>query len=143
MNGAAEIYGKVLVGDYKSGNIYQLDLDTYTDNGGVIQRIAHSPSIHASTYRAVIRRFVIELEAGVGLTTGQGSDPQIALSWSDDGGRTFGNEHWTTIGAIGRYGVRAVWRRLGQFRQRVFRLLISDPVKVAIIAANADVEGTD
>jgi hypothetical protein len=57
------------------------------------------------------------------------------LRWSDDGGTTFGNEHWTTIGAAGRYQNRALWRRLGQARDRVYEMSISDPVKRDIVGA--------
>ena len=70
----------------------------------------------------------------------QGSDPQCMLSWSDDGGHTYGNEHWRGIGKIGEYASRAIWRRLGRFYQRIFKLVITDPVKVVILGAQADVE---
>ena len=96
-------YSKTLVGDYDSGNIYELDLNTYQDNGGTILRTAISPPIHADTNRTTMSRFQVEVESGSGLTTGQGSDPQAMLSWSDDGGRTFGQEHWVSLGAIGAY----------------------------------------
>lgn len=132
-------YDKVLVGDYANGNIYELDLDTYTDNTTEITRVATSAPIHAQGKVASMSQLEIEIESGVGLTTGDGSDPQAVLDWSDDGGKTWSNELWTDMGAIGAYGQRAMWRKLGAFRQRVLRVTISDPVKVAIIAANAEV----
>ena len=131
---------KTLVGDYDNGNVYELDLNTYQDNGGTIMRTAISPPIHADTSRATMSRFQIEVESGSGLTTGQGSDPQAMLSWSDDGGRFFGNEHWASMGAIGEYKRRVIWRRLGHFRERIMKVEISDPIKVAIIAADADTQ---
>lgn len=67
------------------------------------------------------------------------SDPQAILDWSDDGGRTWSNEHWVSIGKIGEYQQRAKWRRLGSSRNRTFRLTITDPVPVEIMAANATV----
>ena len=80
----------------------------------------------------------VEFEAGVGLATGQGSDPQAVLDWSDDGGHTWGNEHWVDIGEIGEYKARAVWRRLGRSRNRTYRLTVSDPVKVVILGATLE-----
>jgi hypothetical protein len=49
----------------------------------------------------------------LGLATGQGSDPQAMLRWSNDGGLTWGNEHWASIGKMGKTHARVIWRRLG------------------------------
>jgi len=65
-----------------------------------------------------------------------GYDPQAMLRWSNDGGSTWSNEHWTSIGRIGRYTNRAIWRRLGFARDRIFEVAISAPVKAVIISAN-------
>jgi len=136
-NNYIKAYGKHLVGDYENGNIYQLDLDTYTDNGSLIVRDAVSPAIHNEVDNVFMSRFQIDIESGTGLVTGQGSDPQAMLRWSDDGGRTWSNEHWSSMGKLGEYLYRVVWRRLGRFRQRIFWLRISDPIKVSIISAYA------
>lgn len=68
----------------------------------------------------------------------QGSDPQVMLRWSDDGGHTWSNEHWSPIGKIGAYGHRTFWRRLGmtlKLRDRVYELSGTDPNKIAIMGA--------
>jgi hypothetical protein len=68
----------------------------------------------------------------------QGSDPQVMLRWSDDGGHTWSNEHWVSIGKIGEYYRRAIWRRLGmtlKLRDRVYEVSGTDPVKIAIMGA--------
>ena len=78
----------------------------------------------------------IEFEAGVGLVTGQGDDPQAMLRWSDDGGHEFGSEHWVGIGKLGQYNNRARWKKLGRSRDRIYELKISDPVKVVLISAD-------
>lgn len=64
------------------------------------------------------------------------TNPQAMLRWSSDGGSTWSNEHWTAIGAIGKYSNRAIWRRLGFARDRVFEVSVSDPVKAVIVSAN-------
>ena len=64
------------------------------------------------------------------------TDPQAMLRWSNDGGSTWSNEHWTTIGKIGHYKNRAIWRRLGWARDRIFEVVVTDPVKAVIISAN-------
>jgi hypothetical protein len=63
------------------------------------------------------------------------------LRWSDDGGSTWSKEHWTTIGALGKYQNRAIWRRLGQARDRVFEVVVTDPVKAVIVSANLKATG--
>jgi hypothetical protein len=68
----------------------------------------------------------------------QGSDPQVMLRWSDDGGHTWSNEHWSPVGKIGAYGHRTFWRRLGmtlKLRDRVYELSGTDPNKIAIMGA--------
>jgi hypothetical protein len=67
-----------------------------------------------------------------------GYNPQVMLRWSDDGGHTYSNEHWASIGKIGAYGHRTFWRRLGmtlKLRDRVYELSGTDPVKIAIVGA--------
>ena len=55
---------------------------------------------------------------------------------SNDGGSTWSNEHWVTIGALGKYRNRAIWRRLGQARDRVYEVVVTDPVNAVIVSAN-------
>jgi len=68
----------------------------------------------------------------------QGVDPQVMLRWSDDGGHNWSNEHWKSIGRIGRTGTRVFWRRLGmtmKLRDRVYELSGTDPVSITIVGA--------
>ena len=68
----------------------------------------------------------------------QGTNPQVMLRWSDDGGHTWSSEHWVSIGKIGEYGRRVIWRRLGmtqKIRDRVYEVSMTDPVKIAIMGA--------
>jgi hypothetical protein len=76
----------------------------------------------------------------------QGANPQAMLRWSDDGGHTWSNEHWVSIGRIGAYGQRAIWRRLGmtmKLRDRVYEVSGTDPVKLVIIDAELMISGTN
>jgi hypothetical protein len=136
----AAAYGVHVVVDYANGNIYQQSLTNYSDNGTAIIRQRISPHISKDMNRIFYSRFQLDMETGVGLDgSGQGTAPQAMLSWSDDGGHSWSNEHWTPLGPIGTTRTRAIWRRLGQARNRVFKVSISDPVKVALIGAELDV----
>jgi hypothetical protein len=98
-----------------------------------------SPPIHSDRKRLFISRFEADIEAGVGIATGQGSNPQWMLRISKDGGRTYTNRQiWRSAGAIGKNRTRLRWLKLGQARERVFELTTSDPVKRTFIAANGD-----
>jgi len=75
-----------------------------------------------------------------------GTDPQVTLRWSDDGGHTWSNEHWRSMGRIGEYGHRTIWRRLGmtvKLRDRVYEIAGTDPVKIAIMGAELQVSPTN
>ena len=133
--------GNIIVGDFENGDIYTLDLDVYADNGD-IQKWLRSwralPSGQNNLKRTAHHSLQLNCESGVGLNDGQGSDPQVMLRWSDDGGHTFSNEHWSPMGKIGAYYQRVFWRRLGmtlKLRDRVYEVSGSDPVKIAIMGA--------
>lgn len=75
-----------------------------------------------------------------------GYNPQVMLRWSDDGGHTWSNEHWRSMGKIGQYGFRTIWRRLGmtmKLRDRVYEVSGTDPVKLAIMGAEIQISGTN
>jgi hypothetical protein len=125
-----------VVGDYQNGKLYRLNLDYYSDNGDAIVRRRAAATITNDTKRQFFDSLEVEMDVGYGISTGQGSDPQICLDWSDDNGHTWSNELWVDIGATGYYQTRAKWWRLGQARDRVFRITVTDPVPVRIVAAS-------
>jgi hypothetical protein len=133
-------FGKVLIGDAYSGAVGYLDANTFTEFGNTMRAIMTSPPIHQERSRIFISVFELDVESGVGLTSGQGSDPQIMMDYSVDGGRTFkNNQSWSSLGKIGAYLQRARWFRLGESRQWILRVMISDPVKRVVIGATANI----
>lgn len=132
--------GETLVGDHSNGNIYVLDLDHFTDNGDPIARIRACSHLSDPEYRyQFFDSLQVDMQTGVGLVTGQGSDPKAMLQWSDDGGYSWGNELWASIGTIGERRTRVKWRRLGRSRDRIFRVTITDPIRVIMVGASAQV----
>lgn len=134
---------KNLVGDWENGKIYSLDFDAYTDAGDPIRRLRRAPHITTDLQRQFFEEFQIQFQPGVGLSTGQGENPQAMLRWSNDGGSTWSNEHWTSIGRQGAYQNRAIWRRLGWSRDRIFEVAVSDPVKAVVVSANLKASAGD
>lgn len=123
-----------LVGDHSNGQIYMLDSNNYTDNGDEIRRVRRAPHLISDYQRQYFHEFQIHFQPGVGLP--DGSAPQAMCRWSDDGGSTWSNEHWASIGVQGAYKNRAIWRRLGQSRDRIFEVVVTDPINAVITAAN-------
>ncbi len=140
---------EVVVGDFENGNIYAYDLEVYAD-GNFPQKWLRSwralPQDQNNLKRTAQHSLQLDCETGVGLNVGQGSDPKVMLRWSDDGGHTWSNEHWAGIGKMGAYGFRAFWRRLGmtlKLRDRVYEVSGTDPVKITIMGAELDLNGTN
>lgn len=134
---------QVLLGDYENGKLYRLSLSQYTDDGQFIRRLRRCPHITTDLQRQYFAELQIQFQPGVGLPVGQGQDPQAMLRWSDDGGFTWSNENWVTIGKQGQYFTRAMWRRLGFARDRIFEVVITDPIKAVIVSANLKAEAGD
>lgn len=137
----AQAYGMELAGDSTSNKLGYLDPDTYTEWGNTVRIEWTYQPVYAEQRLAFHDRLEIVLETGVGLTTGQGSDPQMMLDYSNDGGQTWTSLTNKSIGAIGRYDTRVVWNRLGSSRQRVYRASVSDPVKVNVTDTQIEVRG--
>ena len=137
---AVAFAGGIVAGDTDTGNLWLLDPTYGLEGAEQIIRVATGTSFHAEGKKVGFTRLAADFAAGVGLATGQGSDPRAWLSWSDDGGHTWSNEAERSLGAIGQYRTRVEWRRLGMARDRVFRVQWADPVYTALMAVNIDAE---
>jgi hypothetical protein len=138
-----------IVGDFANGNLYKFDLTNFAD-GPFPNKWLRSwralPPGQNDLNRAAHHSLQLDCETGVGLVSGQGADPQIILRWSDDGGHTWSNEHWCSMGAIGDFSARVIWRRLGmtmKIRDRVYEVSGTDPVKITILGAELHVIQTN
>jgi hypothetical protein len=124
--------GNTLISDYATNKVYTLSPTQYTDNGVTIIREVVTRHILSQFNRVRISLLYLDMETGVGLQTGQGVNPQIMLSSSKDNGRTWSAERWVSLGAVGTYLTRVIWRRFGSARDYVFKIRMSDPVKFVI-----------
>jgi hypothetical protein len=73
-------------------------------------------------------------------TTLQPINPYVILQVSRDGGNTWGNEMWREIGKVGEYRKQIKWNRLGKSTDAVFKIVISDPIKVVLCSAVIDAD---
>jgi hypothetical protein len=120
----------VFAGDYATGDVYMLDLGTYTDNGTLIRRERIAPFFSTDNQWVFVDQVELGTQAGNAPTlVGQGSKPVTELQISRDGGQTFISAGFGAIGAMGQYLTRCLWRRLGRARadRVVFRTIQTDP----------------
>ena len=136
----AHFNDKTLVGDYLSGKIFELDLNTYLDDTNPIVRERTTPHSFSENKRVYYDYIELDMQKG----TGNNSDltPNIVLSYSDDGGYTWSNSIMGGIGAVGNYLTRIRFNRLGYGRDRVWKIVHSSPTPAVIVAAyiNAQAE---
>lgn len=135
------VFGKHLVGDYRSGNIYVQSMDYATDAGNPIRRLRAAPDLANGGKWTFYGEFRLLMETGVGLDGGviPGTDPQCYLQISNDGGKTWEQERPRSMGPLGNYRTTVRWTPNGRSNNRVFRWICSEPVKVVLIAADLDV----
>ena len=136
--------GKNLVGDFQTGIIYELDPDVYTENGTVIKREIIGTTMFKNFARITLNKFVLMMDTGVGIATGQGSDPQIVGRFSDNGGKTYTDELWQPIGAEGSFLTELFWTKIGgKARSFIAKLNYSEPTKFHVVGTFVEVETED
>jgi len=111
-----------------------------TSNGDIYVGLNYVIYPDATFLIGPLQSFVIGQQVSVttNITT---TLPQAMLRWSNDGGSTWSREYWVSIGQLGKYRNRAIWRRLGTARDRIFEVSITDPVNAVIISANLKASG--
>jgi hypothetical protein len=134
-----EAFGKHLIGERTTGNLYAMDTAYATEIDGTgIRRLRRAPARTNAHRREPVDLFELLMDVGVGLQgAGQGSDPQVLLRVSEDGGRTFGNELRASMGRIGEFQRRVYWNALGcsQLGDMTVEVVVSDPVPVRFVDA--------
>lgn len=134
-----------MCGDYISGQIHQQSRQIYTDAGNPLRCQRRTPHLWSKRNRRRIfySSLQIEFTPGVGLQVGQGSNPQVMVRWSDDGGQSWGAEIWAPIGMAGDTLNRAMIFQLGYARDRVWEANYTDPTPRDIIGATLFGEGEE
>ena len=135
-----EFNGDDVVGDYRNNKLYKIGQGVYADDEQRIRRVRVFRGPKNENLTQFMGEFELDLDSGMGLNSGQGVNPQAMLQISKDGGQTYGREIWAAIGRRGKYATKVVWRRLGQARNPVFKVTISDPIPDVLVGAYLDAE---
>lgn len=125
-----------LVGDWETGVVYAVEMDTYTDNGAAIKRLRtttcqDSPDGARNFYQDL----QVDMETGVGTASGAGVAPELSMRYSNDAGHTWSSAKTRSMGAAGEYGRRVKFGPSGAGRNRVWEISTTDPVKFAVLGA--------
>jgi len=131
------VYNTNLVGDWENGGLLKLDINTMTDYTpatptGPVIRVRTFPHSMENNDKVTYNSFDADMQPG---TIDDASDPMASLSWSDDKGKTYGNPVMNSMGKIGEYLKVISWNRLGQARDRVFKLSWSTTNNTALNGA--------
>lgn len=130
-------YNQIICGDFIDGRIGRLDPNVFTEYGNaIIRRVATQP-FQNNMKSLFVPSIELTVESGVGNESV--TDPVITMERSADG-KTWSDQRTRSIGKIGQYNRRAIWRRNGRVsRFEVFRFTLTDAVKPVIIRLDAEV----
>lgn len=142
------VFNKHIWLDRASGKVYEMKAGSVSggtgtfndDDGDVIRRLRRCPHVAAGNKTVFHKSLELIMETGLALSTGQGSDPQVMLRISDDGGKNYFMEQSISVGAIGEFTRRVKWDQLGSARDRVYEIVVTDPVPWRLISAELDAE---
>lgn len=139
---AINFNSQIIVGDAVNGNLWTMSREIYVDGDVPLISVRRTPHIWDKNDRNRVRNHWLQIEftPGQGLATGQGSNPIAILKWSNDGGFTWAGYRQIEIGGIGQYTRRAIARRLGSARDRVYEVQFSDPVNRDVVGASLKAE---
>lgn len=129
--------GQHIVGDYATNQLYVFSQDYFYDNEDPIRRLRQTPHSSVDLANVFYKTLQVDIQPGVGSLT---LNPKLVLRISRDGGHTFGNPIFASMGKIGEYTTRARWQRLGYARDAVFQVFTDDPCNVVFLSAYLDFE---
>ena len=137
----ATAYGKVLCNDVIDGRIGSLDPAVFSEYDELIVKKIVTMPFADKMLSLFVPMIELTVESGVG--NSDATDPVVELERSVDGGRTWSYSRARTMGEIGQYQKRAIWRRNGRAaRYECFRFTHAEKSKFVAIQLRADlIEG--
>lgn len=140
VNACQKFANKFLAGDYENGKLYVYDSAYRDDDGDPQRRLFTTAFFHNYYLNTTVNSLYIYGDFGRATASGTGSDPQIVLRTSGDGGHTYGNEMYQSLGVTGDYRHRPKWDVLGCERQWQFEFSIYEPIDFSITELGLDIE---
>lgn len=131
-------FDKWIVGDFNTDNLGIIDGNSYNEYGGPLVYTVISLPMANFPNKTAFPRVDFNFIAGVGKSSGSAIDPQVMISWSDDGGATFKMPIQRPLGKIGEKWMPVSVLRSGQASRygRVWKLQVSDDCYVGLLSGN-------
>lgn len=142
----AGAFGEWLTFDRDSPKMFAVDPNYRREDTDPLIWEVWSTQDHRFPGRLRVNKFAANFVTGVGSDIGIDpieTHPRVSISWSNDGGRTFGNELLRELGTQGENKGALAINNCGLTgpNGRQWRLRCSDPVEVSLIGAAQDIEG--
>jgi hypothetical protein len=138
-NSTSRLFDKNLIGDYSSGNIYELDDATYQNNGVLIARERTARPLSGEQFdnprqRVQFSELTFSVDTGVG--NPNETNPLLQTTLSTDGVK-FGDEIWHELGREGEYQQDIKHSTNKNCTDMVVRLRCTDNCAFSIFTAGA------
>lgn len=140
VNSSELAFDKVLLGDHRTGQIFEWSESEFTEDGDTMSFEIVTPSIRSTEADLYISHIEMIMEVGVG---GNGDPPPLMqIKYSRDGGKTFKSKEDVAFGAQGDHQTKVIRRQFGRTKRSfdfVLKFIITDPVPIYIYELFADV----
>ncbi|CAB4212259.1 hypothetical protein UFOVP1437_10 [uncultured Caudovirales phage] len=133
---------KQLIGSAADANFKEISTNYYDEDDVEINREVITATLIDRDSFFSIYNLEIDIERGIGLTSGQGSSPQIMIEISKDKNNTWSSPIVRTAGASGQYKTIVRVGSCGGGKSFTLRLKMTDPVAWAIAGITAEIEGS-
>jgi hypothetical protein len=127
ISGAINIFSSGAIIGYSGKQFHSLSIDNLTENGTRIRREAVSLPVNNTVNRIRIHEVQLDME------TGHDTNARVLLQLSKDSGATWSNEIEAGTGNVGEQRTRVRWLRLGQTRDAIFKIVITDAIPIRIL----------
>lgn len=124
----------IWVGSCVEGSVWTLDASNNTDDG-IPKRVICSGALWTIAGKQRLNSVGLQCVRGVGNSAAP--DPVVQMRMSKDGGRTWGVWLNASLGKVGEYVIKAVWRGLGMISQPgcAFEWSVEDAVNFTVEGA--------
>lgn len=137
---AINAFDEWLALDASSGAVYRINDRNFREATHPLVWEVRSQQMHGFPARTAINRASFDFITGVGIDLGIypiETNPRVSISWSNDGGRTFGNALLRDLGTQGEHRTIDIWRTGLTGREgRQYKLQISDPIEVSMLGGS-------
>jgi hypothetical protein len=138
-NAVVEAFNRVFVGDSISNNIGVINTEGFTEFGNIVKRLFTTQPFNLDGSVQFMNSFEMAMQTGIG--NSDSTDPVLNSSFSDNG-VNFKQMVPRSVGGVGEYDTRVVWRRMGRIpKQRVLEFSINEPCKVVFYRIEAETGG--